>query len=178
MQPNIQPILENEEIILYPLKEDDFDAVFAAASNPRVWEQHPNKNRWKRDVFRTYFEGAMESGGAFRIVNKATGMVVGSTRFYDYNSESESIFIGYTFYSIDCWGKGINLAVKKLMLDYIFQFVTRVLFHIGANNVRSQVAITRLGAVKIDEQEVAYFGEPLQVNFVYEVRKEDWVGKH
>lgn len=58
---------------------------------------------------------------------------------------------------------------KTLMLDYIFEFVNRVYFHIGAENIRSQTAISRLGGVKIGEQEVTYFGEIPKLNFVYEM---------
>jgi len=170
---NIQPILENENQILYPLQEGDFDTLYAVASDPRIWEQHPNKDRWKKDVFSTFFEGAIQSKGAFKIVDKASGEVLGSTRFYDYNEHEESIFIGYTFYSVESWGKGINKAVKKLMLDYAFQFVSKVYFHIGAQNIRSQIAIARMGAEKIDEQVVSYFGEESRLNFVYQIEKEN-----
>jgi len=170
---NIQPILENENQILYPLQEGDFDTLYAVASDPRIWEQHPNKDRWKKDVFNTFFEGAIQSKGAFKIVDKASGEVLGSTRFYDYNEHEESIFIGYTFYSVESWGKGINKAVKKLMLDYAFQFVSKVYFHIGAQNIRSQIAIARMGAEKIDEQVVSYFGEESRLNFVYQIEKEN-----
>ncbi|MFD2601869.1 GNAT family N-acetyltransferase [Flavobacterium suzhouense] len=174
MDINIQPVLENEKVILYPLQENDFEDLYAVASDPQIWEQHPNKDRWQKDVFQTFFEGAMQSKGAFKITDKASGKTIGSTRFYDYNKEDDSILIGYTFYATSIWGMGINKAVKALMLDYIFQFVSRVYFHIGANNVRSQIAITRIGADKITEQEVAYFGEPNRLNFVYEITKEKW----
>lgn len=171
---NIQPILENDQVILYPLREADFDELYAAASDPKVWEQHPNKDRWQREVFQNFFNGAMQSKGAFRIVDKTTGKTIGSTRFYDYNEEENHILIGYTFYAVSCWGKGINPMVKKLMLDYIFQFVPKVQFHIGSNNLRSQVAIGRLGAEKIGEEDVAYFGEAPKLNYIYEINKESY----
>jgi RimJ/RimL family protein N-acetyltransferase len=171
---NVQPILENESVLLYPLQEKDFDDLYATASNPKIWEQHPNKDRWQKEVFRTFFEGAMQSEGAFKIVDKETGNVIGSTRFYDHNKQENSIFIGYTFYATSCWGTGINPIVKSLMLDYIFQFVSKVYFHIGADNLRSQIAIMRIGAEKISEQEVTYFGEAAKLNFVYEITKEKW----
>src|SRR5690606_26650 len=150
---NVQPILENEKTILYPLQEKDFELLYAVASDPEIWKQHPNKDRWKKEVFKTFFDGAMQSKGAFKIVEKATGKTIGSTRIYDYNEQENSIFIGYTFYAVAYWGKGINKLVKATMLDYIFQFVSKVYFHIGANNIRSQVAIERIGAEKISEQE-------------------------
>jgi RimJ/RimL family protein N-acetyltransferase len=171
---NIQPVLENDRVILYPLQENDFDALYASASDPKIWEQHPNKDRWKKVVFQTFFNGAMQSKGAFKIEDKTNGEVIGSTRFYDYNSEESSIFIGYTFYTVSSWGKGINPGVKSMMLDYAFQFVSKVCFHIGADNIRSQIAIERLGAVKVAEQQVTYFGESPKLNFVYEINKESW----
>jgi RimJ/RimL family protein N-acetyltransferase len=174
MHFSIQPIIENEKAVLYPLQKDDFDALYNTASDPKIWEQHPNKDRWKKDVFQTFFEGAIQSGGAFKVIDKATGNTIGSTRFYDYDESESSIFIGYTFYATSCWGKGYNHAVKTLMLNYIFQFVSKVYFHIGAGNVRSQIAIGRLGAQKVSEQEVTYFGEAPKLNFVYEISKAQW----
>ena len=174
MKFNIQPTLENDAVILYPLQENDFDVLYAVASDPKIWEQHPNKDRWKKDVFYTFFDGAMKSKGAFKIVDKTTGNVIGGTRFYDYNENENSIFIGYTFYATSCWGKGINHLVKITMLDYIFQFVSKVYFHVGANNVRSQIAIVRLGAEKIGELQVTHLGEALRLNFVYQISKQKW----
>ena len=171
---SIQPTLQNNHIILYPLQEKDFEALYQVASDPKVWEQHPNKDRWQKEVFQTFFNGAIKSKGAFKIIEKATGEVIGSTRFYDYNEQEDSIFIGYTFYATAWWGKGINPAVKAMMLDYVFPFVSKVNFHIGADNIRSQIAISRLGAVKVAEQEVTYFGEAPKLNFVYEIAREHW----
>ncbi len=171
---DIQPILENHSVILYPLQQCDFDDLYALASNYKVWEQHPNKDRWRKDIFQTFFEGAMQSGGAFKIIDKSNSSVAGSTRIYDYNSQADSISIGYTFYGIEFWGKGINHSVKTLMLDYLFQFVSSVCFQIGAHNTRSQIAIGRLGAKKVDEQEIAYFGESPKLNFIYQIKKQEW----
>ncbi|WP_126970898.1 GNAT family N-acetyltransferase [Gynurincola endophyticus] len=174
MPINIQPVLETEKVKLLPLKESDFENLYLVAADPKVWEQHPNKDRWKKEVFQTFFEGALQSQGAFKIIDKQTGNTIGSTRFYDHNEQDDSIFIGYTFYATDYWGKGINPLVKKMMLDYIFQFVTKVYFHIGAQNTRSQIAIGRIGAIKTGEEIVPYFGEAPRSNFVYEIKKEIW----
>ena len=168
---NIQPQLENDLVILEPLNQNDFENLYAAAADPKVWEQHPNKNRYKREVFQTFFDGAIESKGAFKIIFKETNQVIGSSRFYDYDENDASIIVGYTFYSTDSWGKGINPSVKKLMFDYIFQFVDKIYLHVGAENVRSQIAVERLGCNKIKEEEVAYFGENAKLNFVYGIHK-------
>jgi RimJ/RimL family protein N-acetyltransferase len=174
MQFSIQPIMENERALLVPLEATDFEALYAVTSDPAIWEQHPNKERWKKEVFTTFFEGAIESKGAFKIIDKETGEVAGSTRFYEYNEQENSIAIGYTFYATRYWGTGFNPSIKRLMLDYAFQYVSHVIFHVGATNVRSQIAITRVGAKKTGEQTVQYYGEAPKLNFVYEIDRDEW----
>lgn len=169
MPIDIQPTLENADVILTPLKEQDFEALYKVASDPKIWEQHPNKDRWQRDVFAIFFQGAIESKGAFLIIDKKTGEIAGSTRFYNYEEKDRSVLIGYTFYATKFWGKGLNLAAKHLMLDHVFPKVDKVYFHIGATNLRSQIAIERLGAKKVAEETVAYYGETPKLNFVYEI---------
>lgn len=174
MKINIQPTLENEIVKIAPLKETDFETLFAVASDPLIWAQHPNKNRYQREVFKNFFEGAIASKGAFLIFDQISGEAIGSSRYYDLDIEDNSILIGYTFISRAFWGKGYNKALKKLMLDYAFQFVEKVILHIGATNFRSQKSIEKLGATKINEIEVAYYGEPTKLNFVYQIEKLNW----
>jgi len=171
MEFDLQPTLESPAALLKPLQQEDFEALYKTASDAKIWEQHPNKDRWQREVFLNYFQGAIERKGALLIIDQASGEIAGCTRFYNYNETEKSILIGYTFYAVKFWGKGLNPAVKRLMMDYIFQFVDKVHFHIGATNFRSQVAIQRLGATKIGEESVAYYGETSKLNFVYEIRK-------
>ena len=174
MKFSIQPKLENDSLQLLPLAESDFERLFNVASDPEVWAMHPSKERYKRDVFQNFFKGALQSKGAFLIIDKETTAVLGSTRFYDYDENDESILIGYTFYGTKFWGKNINASVKKMMLDYIFQFVEKVIFHVGKENIRSQKAMERLGAEKIREEEIAYFGELPKTNVIFEIKKENW----
>lgn len=63
MRINTQNILENDQVILYPLQEQDFEEVYKVASDPEIWEQHPNKDRWQKEVFKNFFKGAMQSNG-------------------------------------------------------------------------------------------------------------------
>ncbi|WP_370626055.1 GNAT family N-acetyltransferase [Apibacter sp. ESL0404] len=60
---------------------------------------------------------------------------MGSTRFYDYSENDKSIVIGYTFIAVKYWRTGINSSIKKLMIDYIFQYVDKIYFHIGSTNL-------------------------------------------
>ncbi|MCE3258393.1 MAG: putative acetyltransferase [Bacteroidetes bacterium] len=167
-----QQILENELVRLVPLKETDFEALYKVASDPLIWEQHPNKNRYKREVFQNFFEGAIQSKGAYLIYDKASGELIGSTRFYDYKPQEKVITIGYTFFARSHWGGKHNPSVKQLMMDYAFDHVNSVFFHIGAQNIRSQKAIERLGAEKIAEEEIAYFGEDCKLNYIYRLTKQ------
>lgn len=173
MNFSIQTTLENERAVLQPLKEEDFDMLYTIASDPAIWEQHPNKDRWKREVFEIFFEGALQSKGAFKIIDKASGKLAGSTRFYGYSEIERRIFIGYTFYARPHWGTGLNSSVKHLMLSYIFQYVDEVGFHVGSSNIRSQIAVERLGASKTGEEEIAYVGESPKLNFVYLIKKSE-----
>ena len=172
MSFNLQPThLKSDLIKLIPLQESDFDTLFKVASNPLVWEQHPNPNRYKLEDFTNFFKGAIESKGAFLVLDSLTNETVGCSRYYSYNKEDNSILIGYTFIGTKFWGKGYNKAMKKLMLDYAFQFVDKVYFHVGALNIRSQKAIEKIGAIKVDEFEVEYYGEASKLNFAYLINK-------
>lgn len=172
---NFQPTIQNEKIIARPLEAADFDSLYAAASDPLIWEQHPNKNRYQRSAFENYFKGAMESGGALLVKDAQTYEVIGSSRYSDYDAATNTVSIGYTFFVRSRWGKGHNYALKKGMLDHVFQFVDTVTFYIGAVNKRSQISIERFGAVKTGEENMAYFGEPSQLNFIYSITKEKWM---
>jgi N-acetyltransferase len=171
---DLQPVLQDEQVLLEPLKESDFERLYAAASDPLIWEQHPNKNRYQRTEFENYFKGAMESGGAFLISEKSSGQVIGSSRFYDSDPDKKTVLIGYTFLIRQCWGKQYNYRIKKLMVEHAFKHRESVQFHIGAHNIRSQIAMTRIGGEKIGEIDVAYYGEPVQTNFIYQIMKSKW----
>ena len=175
---DIQKILTNDELILNPLRLEDFDVLFAIASDKLLWEQHPNRDRYKREVFEVFFEGAIQSKGAYSIIEKASGSIIGSSRYYDLNMEKNEIKIGYTFIARTHWGKGINQSLKRMMLEYIFQFVDNVIFHIGAQNIRSQKSIEKIGAKEIAREEVSYFGELPKLNVVYKIEKAAFVEEY
>jgi len=169
-----QPLLQNELVIAAPLLASDFERLYAAASDPLTWEQHPNTNRYQREAFANYFKGALESGGAFLVKDAVTNEVIGSSRYSDHDPLTDTVAIGYTFFVRSRWGKGHNYALKKLMLDHIFQYVHNVVFYIGAVNKRSQISMERFGAIKTGEKEMAYYGEPAKLDYVYTMTSERW----
>ncbi len=168
---SVQPTLSNTLVTIVPLQQHHFEKLYVAASDKETWAQHPNPLRYQKSHFQKFFTGALESKGAFVVINNATNKIIGSTRFYDYDAENNTIFIGYTFLQFQFWGGKYNPSIKKLLLEYIFQYVNEVHFHVGAKNVRSQTAMERLGAKKVKEAEVAYFGEEKQINFEYVITK-------
>lgn len=170
----LQPTLRDDRVALVPLTPDDFERLYAVACDPLIWEQHPQKTRYQRDVFQTFFDGAMASGGAFRVVDAKTDETIGSSRFYDFDEAGRSIAIGYTFVARRCWGGSFNRSMKTLMLDHAFTAVDRAVFHVGAYNVRSRTAMERLGGVLVGEMMVAYHGEKSSPNVVYEISREAW----
>ena len=174
MQFDPSPILIDELIVAKPLKAADFEELYLAASDPLIWEQHPNKDRYTLHGFTNYFEGALKSGAAFTVRDAKTGEVIGSSRYsvLPVNGK-EALTIGYTFFKRSHWGKGHNRSLKKLMLQHAFQFTDQVYFYIGAVNKRSQESIEKIGAVKVFEEETAYYGEAAKLDFVYRISKPD-----
>lgn len=175
MNFDLQPTLKNSLITIVPLKTEDFEELYAVAADPLIWEQHPNPDRYQRKVFENFFEGAVNSGSAFLVYENGTNKVIGSSRYYELDEKQNSVAVGYTFIGRNCWGKGHNKALKQLMFDYAFKHVDKVILHIGVTNFRSQKASEKLGAKKIGEMDVAYYGEPPKLNFVYQVAKEEWI---
>ena len=149
----LQPTLTGELLELRPLRPDDFDAVFAAASDPLIWEQHPEADRYKPDVFRRYFDGALESGGAFAIIERRTGRIIGSSRYCNLKPSESEVEIGWTFLERAYWGGRYNGELKRLMLEHAFRFVQRVVFVVGKTNLRSQKALQKIGARFLREEE-------------------------
>jgi RimJ/RimL family protein N-acetyltransferase len=145
----LQPVLTGDLVELRPLREEDFTVLFAVASDPLIWEQHPEPDRCTEPVFRQFFRGAMESGGAFLVLDRHDGRVVGSTRFAGYDEDKSEIEIGWTFLARSHWGGACNREMKRLMLAHAFRFVRRVVFRVGPHNRRSQRALEKIGAVSL-----------------------------
>ena len=141
-----QPVLEGERLYLRPLTEADWLALWAVASDRELWANHPSHDRWQEPVFRAFFDDAMAQGGALAIVDKASGAVIGSSRFQDFErGGGGEVEIGWSFLARPYWGLGYNAEFKKLMLAHAFAAVDRVLFRVGADNVISRKAMANIG---------------------------------
>jgi RimJ/RimL family protein N-acetyltransferase len=143
-----QPVLKGELVELRPLRLDDYDALYAVACDPLIWEQHPAKNRHQAGVFRSFFGDALASAGALIAIDASTGRVIGSSRFHGYDEAADEVEIGWTFLARSHWGGRHNGEMKQLMLRHAFRFVSRVVFLVGPENLRSQRAVEKIGAVR------------------------------
>jgi RimJ/RimL family protein N-acetyltransferase len=149
MSFDLQPHLKGELLELRPLRPEDSDDLFAVASDPLIWEQHPNNDRYKEEVFTAFFRQALESGGALIAIDSSDGRVIGSSRFHGYDKERSEIEIGWTFLARSHWGGIYNREMKQLMLRHAFRFVDSVIFVVGPQNLRSQRAVEKIGGVRV-----------------------------
>jgi N-acetyltransferase len=171
MSFELQPTLRGELIWLRPLRREDWNELFAVASDPLIWEQHPENNRYKEDVFRIYFREALESGGAFVVTDAKTQQIIGSTRFYGYDPEKSEIEIGWTFLARKYWGGQYNAEMKRLLLKHAFKFVENVVFFVGEKNFRSQKAMEKIGATRIGLARREYGNHPPTLSVKFVIRK-------
>jgi RimJ/RimL family protein N-acetyltransferase len=168
---DLQPHLNGELIELRPLAPEDWDELFAVASDPLIWEQHPESDRYKEGVFKIFFTEAIACRGAFVIIDKKSGQIIGSTRFYGHDPEKSEIEIGWTFLARKYWGGRYNRELKQLMLAHAFRFVERVIFYIGESNIRSQLATEKIGATRDGTVKKTYGNRPPSINIRYVIRR-------
>ncbi len=168
---DLQAHLKGEFIELRPLAPEDWGDLFIVASDPLIWEQHPESDRYKEGVFKVFFREALESGGAFAIVDNKSQQIIGSTRFYGYDPDKSEIEIGWTFLARKYWGGRYNREMKELLLAHAFKFVERVVFLVGEHNVRSQKAMEKIGAIREGMVTRVYGNHPPALNVKYVMGK-------
>jgi RimJ/RimL family protein N-acetyltransferase len=172
-----QSTLNGPRLLLRPLKENDFEPLFLAASDPLIWEQHPDRERYTRTRFEIYFRSGMDSRGAFAIHDRPTGALIGSSRFSDHDPARSRVEIGYTFLTRAYWGKGYNAELKRLMLAHAFEHVTEALFVVGRNNLRSRGAMEKNGGLLVANAADVPARVDLTTSVVFRIRKIEWLLK-
>ena len=141
-----QPQITGQYLSVRPLGRTDYEPLYAAAADPLIWAQHPEPLRWQRPVFDRLFARLLSSGGALVAIDTTSHAVIGSSSFYDYRPDSADIVIGYTFLARPYWGGRCNAELKLMMLEHAFQYIETVWFHVGKGNLRSQRAMSKVGA--------------------------------
>jgi RimJ/RimL family protein N-acetyltransferase len=171
---DLQPSLRGELLSLRALLPEDLEPLYAVASDPLIWEQHPNNDRYKEDVFKEFFRVALDSGGALIAIDSKNGAVIGSSRFHGYDPEKSEIEIGWTFLARSHWGGVYNREMKHLMLEHAFKFVNTVVFLVGPQNYRSQKALEKIGALRAGTRLDAAGRE----SFVYSISASTYLPTH
>lgn len=173
---NFQPVLTGNNFSIRPLCENDFDALYRCASDKKLWEGHPAKDRYKEVEFKKWFKSAIESNATVVFQDNITNELIGSSRFYTVDSEPNDVSIGYTFLARQYWGGKTNFEFKQLMLNYAFNYFSNVWFHISPSNIRSQKATQKIGGVFSHEKMANISGEPQNWLF-YKINKNSWQEK-
>ncbi len=170
-EPDRQPTLTGDRVLLRPTTEEDREPLFAVASDPLLWEVHPAHDRWRRDVFDAFFDACLTSGGALTIIDRATNAVVGSSRYDHWKPDADEIEIGWTYLARRCWGGVYKAEVKRLMLDHINHQVGTATFMIGEDNFRSRRAMEKIGDVLRPGYEERVMAGEVRRHVVYEIRR-------
>lgn len=170
----LQPTLRGETVLLRPLRPDDYDALYEAAKDPLIWEQHPDRDRYKPEVFREYFQSGIDSGGAFAIIDLASGRIIGSSRYWNLKPQESEVEIGWTFLERKYWGGATNRDIKRLMLRHAFQFVDRVVLIVGESNFRSQRAVEKIGGRRERMEPRPSPSGAQRMNVVFVITREDF----
>ncbi|MFO0829506.1 MAG: GNAT family N-acetyltransferase [Phycisphaerales bacterium] len=173
VDPTWQPTLCGERLELRPVRPSDHDALYAVASDPLIWDQHPERDRYRREVFDRYFQGAIDSGGGLVAVDRASGRIVGASRYYDWDPEARCVAIGFTFLERALWGTSANREMKRLMLAHAFRWADSAIFHVGPDNRRSRRAMEKLGAEFVGEETTIVDGAR-KSRVVYRIRRESF----
>ncbi|WP_176399607.1 GNAT family N-acetyltransferase [Novosphingobium sp. B 225] len=171
-----QPVLEGERLLLRPLRADDWQALYAVASDPLIWQLHPAHDRWQERVFRPYFEDALAQGGAVAVIDRSSGAIIGSSRWQGHDpAQGGSVEIGWTFLARSHWGRTCNEEMKRLMLAHAFRWVDRVHFRVGEHNLRSRGAMVRIGGrlTELDGGVVETASGPAR-HVVYEITRDSF----
>ena len=171
-----QPHLTGPNLILSPLREEDYDGLYDAASDPLIWAGHPAKERHLEGVFRPYFCSLLQSGATLAIRDRANGAIIGCSHYYVAPGVEDDISIGFTFLRRDYWGGATNRELKTLMFDHAFNTFETVWLQIGPDNIRSQLATQKLGA-EFSHEEVLDLSNGKTNMYCYRLERAVWQGQ-
>jgi RimJ/RimL family protein N-acetyltransferase len=176
-EPDLQPTLTGETLDLRPTRPEDWDGLFEAASDPAIWAVHPAHDRWQEPVFRNYFEDALRSQGSVTIRERATGRIIGASRYSREYAGDGEVEVGWTFLVRDHWGGITNLELKRLMLDHAFRWFDPVIFAVGESNVRSRRALEKIGASLRGGVQHREMAGGIATHVICQIRKADWCSR-
>ena len=150
--PTEDYILEDDRVLLRPLKLEDYENLLPLALNePELWK-YSLITAAGGEGLANYMEIALEARTTgkeypFIVFDKQTNEYTGSTRFYDINPAFKSLQLGYTWYGKKFQRTGLNRHCKFLLLSFAFEDLgmERVEFRADNSNERSIAAMKSIG---------------------------------
>ena len=149
----IAPRLEGEIVVVEQLNPEHEDGLWEAASDERIWRWMSVNAIESREAFAAWFadaQGRTTAGleQAFAILDKGTGVAIGSTRYLALRPEHRGLEIGWTWLAPSTWGSGANAETKLLLMRHAFEELgcMRVEFKTDGLNERSRAALEALPA--------------------------------
>lgn len=173
---DFQPRLSGDLIAMRPYQAADYQALFAAASDPLIWAMHPMQDRWREPVFKDYIEDAFTDRGGLVAIDRASGDIIGYSRYSERFAAPGEIEIGWTFLARGYWGGPYNSDMKRLMLTHAFRHYDRVIFRVGEINLRSRRALEKIGGVLTDRRQMAAHGGREVIHVVYMIERTAFAG--
>jgi N-acetyltransferase len=173
---NAKVVLEDDAISLRPMEPSDWEATFAAASDPLIWALHPAQDRWQESVFRSYFNEAIAGDAALVVIDKASGKIIGSSRYGFDRAVGNEVEIGWTFLSRDHWGGDTNRRMKRLMLRHALAHYDRAIFLVGENNLRSRRAMEKIGGQLTERLFRSELNGATVTHLIYAIDREGFEG--
>lgn len=183
--PQAEYILENDRILLRPLKETDFEFLLPFAFNePDTWKYSYLSARGD-DGMSAYITDALKNKAKgveypFIVFDKQTGEYAGSTRFYDIQPVYQTVQLGYTWYGEKFRGSGVNKHCKFLLLQFAFETLgaERVEFRADARNERSIAAMKSIGCKPegILRRNMPLTDGGRRDSIVLSILKDEWLG--
>ncbi len=145
-------VLEGRNVRLEPLSMAHEESLIDAAGDGELWNSAVTVVA-SRSTMASYIKSTLEAQAQgrelpFVIIQKSSGQVVGSTRFYLIDRENRSVEIGYTWLAASAQRTGVNTEAKLLLLTHAFEIwqCIRVALITDVLNQQSRAAILRLGA--------------------------------
>jgi RimJ/RimL family protein N-acetyltransferase len=145
-------ILEDTYVLLRPLEASDYEhLLYYSMYEPDIW-QFTSEGPDSPERLKTYIDTAIQrrleqKEYPFIIFHKKDNSYIGSTRFYDFQQEQQTIQLGYTWYGKKYQGSGINKNCKFLLFDFAFEqiYIERIGLATNNRNEKSLRAMKSLG---------------------------------
>jgi RimJ/RimL family protein N-acetyltransferase len=182
---NLAPVtLEGRSVRLEPLTSSHHAALCEVGLDPELWRLIPYRVSTE-DEMRDYIDSALAAQAAgtaipFATVERASGRVVGSTRFMNIDAANRRVEIGATWIAKPWQRTAINTEAKYLMLRHAFETLgcVRVELKTDALNLRSRQAILRIGAREegaLRQHMVTWSGR-LRDSVYFSILDSEWAG--